>query len=938
MKMFRQLETPPGHVKERVYPKQVNQEGDVQRYDGLKAIKKDETIFAAYDKAEMRKAKIMIVANSDFVHTYKSLFWPDVIMLAAVDLDLMQSVSMAIGVQRQTEMNPITIVFAGINDHLHSRGFLSRLRGPTTAEATVWPAIKDILESMGEVVDTLKEGSFTKMTPRAVFALSPGYARLSDGLKFVYAIVALLSEGKYDVIISARNREIEMENLRPIRAELPAVWSDISRAMRGFKDHSLHMLVFDEVLGLELSNFSRQLKLKTGLYDDHRVIVAMSNDLWFRGMDIKEEGERRNNSKDTRAHLEAMVLRTRPEANQWLHLTPRVAALGADAFEQSPVMIRKIHAYLVKEVNLAENSEEKAAEFINRVWQVTLETFWTQKVKGEEGFERTDSTLEGLGAGWTASFLSKVYPKLSRYLIKELLQAVVDVSIIELLALFVTFGAENFVKGPVVLLTEGVQNLRLDGLLTLIAITHGNLGGLVNLTRCPEQMRENVRRFDLKKATDSCNKIRDLRHTLIQYLLHQNRFGTGEDKTIEREEDVRRHVGGMPLLTDLSLAMRTDPLALIRGDTELVTVIYGPAVTFAFPDVNVEAYRRSVLHLNLISAVDGSVLNWCVQHILRELMSEDLLFGKIAEPETAVVNFDDHFRDRMGELERGHIEVFPKLWNLRPYDKTNIEVTTIPRLTAACHKVREETKDWGDYENLPEDIPEFPLIRRMLLGAVSVVQTPRLRAFETNERRVAKFAETMDPCFVGRNAAVLQYTRFAYTDQATRRRLSNAATPKPGAFDTEWTELTLAPMRMRGRAELPEASLILTRVKQELTVGGTLQTRTFLASFGYEETKVVYGEEEDKSAGRLIIPKFPEGVKTEKQGPSTPRDTSGGNDGHGGSRRSEEPMQEDPDQAEKEDDKASTGEISKLDFNFFSVTLKTPQTCWKRLSQQTKVF
>ena len=28
---------------------------------------------------------------------------------------------MAIGVQRQTEMNPITIVFAGINDHLHSR-------------------------------------------------------------------------------------------------------------------------------------------------------------------------------------------------------------------------------------------------------------------------------------------------------------------------------------------------------------------------------------------------------------------------------------------------------------------------------------------------------------------------------------------------------------------------------------------------------------------------------------------------------------------------------------------------------------------------------------------------------------------------------------------------------------------------------------------------
>ena len=90
---------------------------------------------------------------------------------------------------------------------------------------------------MGEILDTLKEGAFTKTTPKAVFALSPGYAHLPDGLKFVYAMVALLSEGKYDVIISAANREVEAKNLRSFRAELPAVWSFISNAMRGFKDH-----------------------------------------------------------------------------------------------------------------------------------------------------------------------------------------------------------------------------------------------------------------------------------------------------------------------------------------------------------------------------------------------------------------------------------------------------------------------------------------------------------------------------------------------------------------------------------------------------------------------------------------------------------------------------------------------------------------------------
>ena len=101
-------------------------------------------------------------------------------------------------------MQPITIVFAGINDHLHSRGFLSRLREPTTAERAVWQAIKDIL----------KEGASTKITTRAVFAPSLGYAHLPDGLKFVCAIVALLSEEKHDVIISApksRDREGESE-------------------------------------------------------------------------------------------------------------------------------------------------------------------------------------------------------------------------------------------------------------------------------------------------------------------------------------------------------------------------------------------------------------------------------------------------------------------------------------------------------------------------------------------------------------------------------------------------------------------------------------------------------------------------------------------------------------------------------------------------------
>ena len=102
-------------------------------------------------------------------------------------------------------------------------------------------------------------------------------------------------------------------------------------------------------------------------------------------------------------------------------------------------------------------------------------------------------------------------------------------------------------------------------------------------------MRENVKKFDMKKYTASWTKMRDLRHNLTHYLLQQNRFDTREDKTIEIEEVVRRFFVGMPLLTNLCLDTRTDLLAVIRCFSEFLTVIYGPAMTSAPPDAKVEA-------------------------------------------------------------------------------------------------------------------------------------------------------------------------------------------------------------------------------------------------------------------------------------------------------------------------------------------------------------
>ena len=87
----------------------------------------------------------------------------------------------------------------------------------------MWPEIKYILEAMGEIMDVLQESGFQKIMPKPVFVLSPGFAHLPYGLKFMYARIALLSEGKYDMILPTPNREVEARNLRPFWSELSAV-------------------------------------------------------------------------------------------------------------------------------------------------------------------------------------------------------------------------------------------------------------------------------------------------------------------------------------------------------------------------------------------------------------------------------------------------------------------------------------------------------------------------------------------------------------------------------------------------------------------------------------------------------------------------------------------------------------------------------------------
>ena len=61
-------------------------EGDKKKYAGLK-VPVGDSLFAAYDPLDIKAAKYLIVASSDYLYTPRFLFWPDVNFSTAPKLD-----------------------------------------------------------------------------------------------------------------------------------------------------------------------------------------------------------------------------------------------------------------------------------------------------------------------------------------------------------------------------------------------------------------------------------------------------------------------------------------------------------------------------------------------------------------------------------------------------------------------------------------------------------------------------------------------------------------------------------------------------------------------------------------------------------------------------------------------------------------------------------
>ena len=439
---------------------------------------------AVYDRADPAAARVIIVAGSDFEGTSPKLFWPETLMYSLPGAELNQMLTLVVAIKSEMPCEPELLLFAGMNDHLHATGILEQLKGDEPAPKKIWEAIQTLFAAMNEVQENVASRFGSKT--RVVFTTSPGYASMPPALQFVYAVLILIAEGNaWRILMAAPNRELEPTNLRLRKSELAAAWADVSLALRGFYELADILIVSDEVLLLEISNFARQLKFSPAIGDDHPIISHLTASLWFRSMDLtitSSTSNERKNVAATEKQLESMVYRLTQESGRWPFLTPRLENATEKTKESAPPLLKQIWSFLEEQLEMAEGREMTVTGFVTAANEVTIGGFWREHAKGELRTRKDHEILKFLSPCWEKEFMAGVFGA-KETIFGAFVQEILSMPISLLLALYLVYPRYLFNMGPAYLFSRGVETLRIDGYLALVLLAHGELVSFHRLTK-----------------------------------------------------------------------------------------------------------------------------------------------------------------------------------------------------------------------------------------------------------------------------------------------------------------------------------------------------------------------------------------------------------------------------------------------------------------------
>ena len=130
--------------------------------------------------------------------------------------------------------------------------------------------------------------------------------------------------------------------------------------------------------------------------DERQLVQQLASNLWLRQTDyVRDERGNlvRRNALLTEEDLKTMALKTKPHTNIWLYLSPRLCALEQDAFDHAPSVVREIHQYLRRILELREQAEATMLGFMKEINTMSLVRFQADLLATRAEYERRYAIL-----------------------------------------------------------------------------------------------------------------------------------------------------------------------------------------------------------------------------------------------------------------------------------------------------------------------------------------------------------------------------------------------------------------------------------------------------------------------------------------------------------------------------------------------------------------
>ena len=217
--------------------------------------------------------------------------------------------------------------------------------------------------------------------------------------------------------------------------------------------------------------------------------------------------------------LEPMENRLTQERGRWPFLTPRLEDATDKTRENAPPLFKQIWKFLEGQLEVAESKDMTVGRFVTAANEVMVGGLCREHGKGELKTRKNHEILRFLSRCWEKRYMARVFYAKDA-IFEAFVQELLNMPINFLLALYLVYPRNLFNMGPAYMFTTGVETLRIDGYLTLVLLTHGELTAFRRLMKYGELLSMGKSHPSAETYSYKCTP--GLKTLLVEYLLMQS--------------------------------------------------------------------------------------------------------------------------------------------------------------------------------------------------------------------------------------------------------------------------------------------------------------------------------------------------------------------------------------------------------------------------------